>query len=80
MSAIGLLLSGTGVLVVGVEDDPATGCVRMYVGSRGDGVYALIEDEEAQAELRTGWASSFRGHLVVERPPPGCLYTEEERP
>jgi hypothetical protein len=75
-----LLFSGRGVLVVGVEDDAETGCLRMYVGSRGDGIYALIEDEEAKDELRREWARAFTGHLVVERPPNDVLWTESERP
>lgn len=79
MSAMLSLLIGTGTIVVGVQDDPETGCVRMYVGHRGDGVYALVENEEAQAELRRAWGN-HRQHLVVDRPPPEALYTEAERP
>lgn len=75
-----LLLSGRGVLVTGVEDDAETGCLRMYVGSRHLGVYALIEDEEAKDELRREWRRTFTGHLVVERPPDNALWTERERP
>lgn len=75
-----LAFSGRGVLVVGVEDDAETGCLRMYVGSRGDGIYALVEDAEAKEELRRAWARSFTGHLVVERPPDNVLWTERERP
>lgn len=80
MTGIGLLLSGTGTFVVGVEEDTATGCVRMYVGSRSSGVYALVEDEEAKYKLRASWAASFCEHLIVERPPDNVLYTEAERP
>ena len=75
-----LLFSGRGVLVTGVEDDAETGCLRMYVGSRGDGIYALIEDEAAKDELRREWARSFAGHLVVDRPPDDVLWTTKERP
>lgn len=78
-SAVGLFLSGAGTLVVGVQEDPATGCVRMYVGHRADGIYALVEDEEAKTELRQAWANNGQ-HLVVERPPDNVLYTEAERP
>ncbi len=74
-----LLFSGRGTLVVGVQDDPETGCLRMYVGSRSRGIYALIEDETAKAELRREWACVSR-HLVTETPPASALYSETERP
>lgn len=79
MSGVGLLLAG-GVLVVGVEDDAETGCLRMYVGSRSDGIYALVEDDDAKEELRRSWAASICGHLVVERPPDEVLWSERARP
>lgn len=66
-------------LVVGVQDDPETGCLRMYVDHRSRGLYALIENEDAKAELRREWAVTTR-HLLVTPPPPSCLYLESERP
>jgi hypothetical protein len=77
MSVLGLLM-GTSVLVVGVEDDAATGCLRMYVGARYRGIYALVEDEDAKDALQRAWHSSR--HLVVDKPPVEALYTERERP
>jgi len=71
---------GTHALIVGVEDDPETGCLRMYLGSRNRGLYALIEEEEAKEQLRLAWGASSRGHLVVEWPPADALWTKEERP
>jgi hypothetical protein len=73
------LLTGNSALVVGVEDDDETGCLRMYVGARHQGIYALIEDEDAKDELRRAWAN-VRQHVLVARPPESCLYTVEERP
>jgi len=71
---------GLTTLIVGVEDDPETGCLRMYVDHRGRGLYALIEEDEAKEQLRRAWANSSRGHLTVEKPPAHALWTEDERP
>lgn len=68
-----------GVLVVGVEDDASTGCVRMYLNHRSSGIYALVEDEAAQKQLRDAWAGSR--HLLLTTPPPeSVLFSESERP
>lgn len=77
MSALGLAI-GLSTLVSGVEEDAETGCLRMYVGHRCRGIYALIEDEEAKDELRRAWAQG--GHVVVDKPPLDVLWTERERP
>jgi hypothetical protein len=77
VSALGLAI-GLSTLVVGVENDAETGCLRMYVGHRSRGIYALIEDEEAKDELRRAWAQG--GHVVVDKPSLDVLWTERERP
>jgi hypothetical protein len=76
---MGLLNLKTSALVTGVEDDQDGGC-RMYVGARSNGVYAIIEDEEAKEKLRREWGASLMGHLVVDLPPRDCLFTTGERP
>jgi hypothetical protein len=77
-SAVGALFAKSSTLVVGVEDDAATGCLRMYVGHRARGVYALVEDEDAKDELRRAWGGGR--HVVTSVPPREVLYTESERP
>lgn len=79
MIETGIIWSG-GTFVVGVEPDEATGCLRMYVGHRYKGIYALIEDADAKAELRRAWAQTYHGHLMVPVPPNSALHTERERP
>lgn len=69
-------LSGKSTIVVGVEDDPETGMLRMYVGARWRGVYALIEDPEDQETLRREWADPTR-ILVVPKPEPDQLFKDE---
>jgi hypothetical protein len=66
--------------VVGVEPDAETGCLRMYVGHRYKGIYALVEDEAAKEELLRSWAQSYSGHLMTTCPPNENLYTTAERP
>lgn len=73
------LLTGKSALVTGVENDQDGG-LRMYVGARYKGIYAIIEDEDAKEKLRREWGASLMGHLVVEIPPRDCLFTTEERP
>jgi hypothetical protein len=67
-------------LVVGVEDDAETGCLRMYIGARYQGLYALIENEQAKEKLRREWAGSYCGNLLIDPPPDNSLYSEKERP
>lgn len=76
---LGLIL-GMDTLVVGVEDDEETGGLRMYVGARWKGIYAIVEDEDAKKDLRNAWAGSYCGHLTVPIPPRDVLFTDEERP
>jgi hypothetical protein len=76
--SIGGLFTGQTVFVVGVEDDAETGGLRMYVGHRSNGIYAIVEDEDAKDELRRAWASLR--HVIVGRPPANVLYAEAERP
>lgn len=78
MGFLGLMM-GYDTLVVGVEDDAETGCLRMYVGARHQGIYALVEDEDAKDELRRAWAHIGQ-HVMVAKPPPSALWTTKERP
>jgi hypothetical protein len=69
MSESGLMafafgLGGT-TLVVGVEDDP-DGSLRMYVGRRSKGIYAIVDDPAEQDRLRSAWGSG--GHLLTAIP------------
>jgi hypothetical protein len=73
MSAFGLI-AGTHVLLVGVEDN-GDDALRLYLDSRHRGVYALVYDEAAKAEVQRAWASG--GHVTVPTPPADCLYSDE---
>jgi hypothetical protein len=75
----GVLWSG-GAFVTGVETDAETGDLRMYVGHRYKGIYALVHDEQAKVDLQRGWDSTMGGHLMVRVPPNDALFSENERP
>ncbi len=79
MSMLGLII-GRDALVVGVEDDAETGGLRMYLGARYKGVYAIVTDEEDKATLRYEWDCSRGGHLSTAIPEGECLYTTADRP
>jgi hypothetical protein len=74
----GLLASlmGDTTLVVGVEDELMEGCLKVYVGMRSLGFYVLIQDPEAQREVRSAWGG--RGHVLIPLPPQGHLYRDGE--
>jgi hypothetical protein len=74
----GLLASlvGDTTLVVGVEDELEEGCLKVYVGARYLGTYVLIQDPEAQREVRTAWRGG--GHVLIPLPPQGHLYRDGE--
>lgn len=68
------LLDGSHVEVVGVEpDDEEPDVLRMYVGHRAKGIYALIADEQAKRALERAWADTM-SRLLVPRPPTDRLY------
>lgn len=78
MSAMSLAL-GMSALVVGLEDDEETGGLRVYLGHRARGLYAIVEDENAKDELRRAWAQG--GHVTLSpKPPTAVIWTERERP
>ena len=64
------VLIGRTAEVTGLEDEP-DGALRIYVGPRYKGVYAIVEDQELQRALWAAW--SCGGHVVIPRPPPECL-------
>jgi hypothetical protein len=63
--------------VVGLEDEPG-GMLRVYVGHRYKGIYALVDaaHAEAQRALRNAWGRG--GHVLIPCPPPECLYRDDE--
>jgi hypothetical protein len=69
MSESGLMAFAFGMgattLVVGVEDDP-DGSLRMYVGHRFKGIYAIVDDPAEKEKLRSAWGSG--GHLFTAIP------------
>jgi hypothetical protein len=67
------LVAGTHTLLVGVEDQDDGG-LRMYLGHRASGVYAVVYDDDAKATVRRAWAS--RSHVTVPIPPSGCVYLD----
>lgn len=69
---LGLLFGGS-TLCTGIEDDPS-GALRMYVGPRYKGIYALIVDSADQEALRHAWAGS--AHVVVPTPSPDQLFMD----
>jgi len=77
MSGLLGLYTGNSTYCIGVEDDPS-GALRMYVGARYKGWFALITDETDKESLRRAWAS--RGHVVVPKPEPDQLFHDELRP
>ena len=68
------LLTGDHVEVVGVEaDEEEPEVLRMYVGHRAKGIYALIADDQAKRDLERAW-SDVMSRLLVPRPPADRLY------
>lgn len=60
-----MLLSGRGVLVVGVEPDPGGLACRVYVGARYKRRYFLVSEPEARAKVERAWRSTNQ-HLVAD--------------
>lgn len=75
MSVFGLF-AGTHTLLVGVEDDPEGG-LRLYLGHRAKGAYAVIDDPEEIARIRQSWGGA-RGYITVPIPPAECIYVDED--
>ena len=67
-----LAYSPLGVLVCGVEPDPAG--ARVYIGARYRGRYFIARGEDADKALRV-WRGSI-GHVVMDRRQVGYLLTE----
>lgn len=66
-SGAGLVLSGRGVFVVGVEDEPDDpDVVRVYVDARYRGLYFTVDGPRAD-EARRAWRASNHGHLLIDR-------------
>lgn len=74
MSVIGLL-TGDSTLIVGLGEC-ADGALKVYVGSRGRGVYVVVTDEAEKVRVRRAWAASYNGHLFMATPPREALYLE----
>lgn len=75
MSVIDLIM-GTHVLLVGVEDQD-DGALRCYIDSRHRGLYVLVDDPAAQAQVRSAWATGS-GHLTIPKPPADCIYRDDD--
>lgn len=69
-----LAFSGLGVEVCGVEPDPAG--ARVYVGPRWRGRYFLVTEPAEVDRVRAAWASTFCGHLIMDRREVPRLLTE----
>jgi hypothetical protein len=70
------LIAGTEVEVVGVEDDSDGRGLRIYLTHRSMGAYAVIEDADAQRQVREAWAG--QGRVTVPTPPSQCVFWDEE--
>jgi hypothetical protein len=75
----GGLMAGTHTLLVGLEDNGDDG-LRVYLKSRSEGLYALVYDEAAKANLLRVWGGygpgHGSGHITVPIPPSDCIYQE----
>lgn len=70
------LITGTHTYLVGVEDDPDGG-LRCYLGARSKGLYCVVEDEDAKADVRRAWGGSL-GLITIPVPPPKCIFAEAD--
>lgn len=70
------LIAGTHTLVVGVEDDSESGGVRIYLGHRALGAYAVVTDPDTATTIREAWARGSQ-HLTVLAPPPDRIFYDE---
>lgn len=65
---------GTHTFVVGVEDN-GDGALRVYLGHRAKGLYVLVEDEDAKAQVQRAW-EGCSGHITIAVPPPECIFKD----
>lgn len=70
------ILTGRSTLIVGVEDDPEPGLLRVYIGARYNGTYVLVSDPEDQARIRRAWGDTS-AHIFMPTPPRDAIYVEE---
>lgn len=61
------LMHPEGHIIVGLQDD-SDGSLRVYLDHRSTGLHTHVDDEKAQAELRSAWGASFMGHLTTQVP------------
>ena len=69
------LLFGTGVLIVGVEDQPE-GWLKVYIVARYKNIYCVVKDPEDQERVRRAWGSTAM-HLTMPKPEPHQVYSDE---
>lgn len=72
------LFTGSQTICTGIEDDPS-GALRVYVGPRYKGVYALLTNERDIAVMRRAWGS-MSAHIVIPTPSADSLFHDELRP
>jgi len=70
------LVSGRNTHLVGIEDQDDGG-LRLYVGYRSDGIYALVYDTDLKAEVRRMWSTGQP--CVIPTPSRDELFYEEGR-
>lgn len=67
------LMTGNTALVVGVEDGPDD-ALKVYIGARYRGVYVLVDDADAQREIRRAWDTM--GHVLIPLPDENHLHKD----
>lgn len=72
--SFGGLMAGTQTYLVGIEEQDDGG-LRLYLGHRADGLYAVIYDEDVKANVRAAWAGKH-AIVTVPTPPSECIYQE----
>lgn len=73
MSLIGCMM-GTHKEVVGVEDDPDGHGLRLYLGTRSAGIYVVVEDPDAQEQVRRAWNGG--GRVTLPNPPEHAYFRD----
>jgi hypothetical protein len=69
------LIAGAEALLVGIADQNDGG-LRLYLGHRSAGQYAIVYDVEVQERVRAAWAGGMP--CTVPMPPPECIYVAAE--
>ena len=69
------LLFGTGVLIVGVEDQPE-GWMKVYIGARYKNIYCVVTNPEDQERVRRAWNSTGM-HVTMPKPDPSEIYDDK---